>query len=88
MGEDALYGKALSNALSFDTWESGSSKLVVKNKATGDAHWMCNTIMVYTYRVGFGVARSYDQGDARASMCGTSNRSDSHAFLYISQTIY
>jgi hypothetical protein len=38
MGGDALYGKALSNALSFDTWESGSSNLVVKNKATGDAH--------------------------------------------------
>jgi len=43
MGGDALYGKALSNALSSDTWESGNSKLVVKNKATGDAHWMCNT---------------------------------------------
>ena len=34
MGEDALYGKALSNALSFDSSESGSSKLSVKNKAT------------------------------------------------------
>ena len=48
----------------------------------------CVIPMVFAYRVGFGVARSYDQGDARASMCGTSNRSDSHAFLYISQTIY
>lgn len=31
---DAIYEKALSNALSFDSSESGSSKLIVKNKAT------------------------------------------------------
>jgi hypothetical protein len=45
MSEALIYGKALSNALSFDILESGSSKLFVKNKATGDAHWMCNSIV-------------------------------------------
>ena len=27
------------DALSFDFWESGSSEVLVKNKATGDVHW-------------------------------------------------
>jgi len=71
------------NALSFDLWESRKFKLVVKNKATGDAHLMCDAYLVSTYRVGFGVARSYYQGNARASTGGTSNKVDSHAFLYL-----
>lgn len=45
----------------------------------------CVIPLVSTYRVGFSVARSYNQGDARAFQGGTSDRSDSHAFLYISQ---
>ena len=59
MGGDLIYRKALSYALSFDSWNLAVPKLIVKNKATGDAHWMCNTLMVSAYRVGFGVARSY-----------------------------
>ena len=72
-----------------DALESGSFKLIVKNRATVDAHGcvisICKlrrisvafvvTDSVYLHiGVGFGVARSDRQGDARASECGTSNR--------------
>jgi hypothetical protein len=66
MGGDALYGKALSNALSLTlrnlavpNWSSKTKQRVM---LIG-----CVIPMVFAYRVGFGVARSYDQGDARAS---------------------
>ena len=35
-----LYGVTL-DALCFDVRESGSSKLIVKGKATVGAHWVC-----------------------------------------------
>ena len=44
MGGDLIYRKALSYALSFDSWNLAVPKLFVKNKATGDAHLMCNTL--------------------------------------------
>lgn len=41
-------------------------------------------VFVYIHiGVGFGVARFDYQGDARASMCGTSNKLDAHAFLFV-----
>lgn len=69
--------------------------MIVKFKATVDVHgyvisdFVCRQtlsvaciIFVYIHiGVGFGVARFDYQGDARASMCGTSDKHDSHAFL-------
>ncbi len=67
----------------------------VKDKATVDAHGyviLDNQCLVRKYRrwlvylhigVGFGVARFDFQGDARASMRGTSDSTDSRAFSFL-----
>ena len=78
----------------FDTLKSGSFN-PVKNKATVDAHGYviysphCIYTSVNRYGVGvlhigvgFDVARFDGMGDARASECGTSNSTDSHAFSF------
>ena len=72
-----------------DDSESGSSNQLVKKQGNNDVHgyvicvhsiafghhWLFAIFQrVYTYGVGFGVARSNLLGDARASVCGTSNR--------------
>ncbi len=38
MGWALIYKEALSYALSFDSWNLAVPKLIVKCKATGDAH--------------------------------------------------
>jgi len=82
-GGDLIYRKALSYALSFGSKESGSSKQLVKNKATGDAHWMCNTLQ------GICISRGLRRCSSLTSWAmpeplgvGRVTRLDSHAFLY------
>ena len=84
-----------------DSLKSGSFELIVKNKVTKNVHQVyihdtkagkpllasCRNV-VYIQCVGFGVARSDNQGDARASKSGTSDKRTPHAFcIYMNQII-
>ena len=69
-----------------DTSESSKFIIEVKTEATVDAQcWICR-FAVYgngIFGVGFCVARSTSMGNARASMCGTSDKTDSRASFYV-----
>ena len=86
---DLYIGKSVILRFVLDVQESGSSKRIVKKQGNNDAHgyviyvssiaashhWLFAMVVVYLHTgVGFGVARSYYSGDARASVRGTSNR--------------
>ena len=57
MGGTYIIGKRYLYALSFDSEESGSSKTNSQKQSNDGAYRVCSTFIVYTYRVGFGVAR-------------------------------
>ena len=87
--------KRLLQRFVLDILKSGSFN-PVKDKATVDAHGYVipDNHCIYTFRlcrysldvlhigVGFGVARFDGMGNARASECGTSDSTDSRAFLF------
>ena len=86
---DLYIGKSVILRFVLDVQESGSSNKSVNLQSNYDAHgyviyvsliaasyyWLIAIVVVYLHTcVGFGVARSYLLGDARASRCGTSDR--------------
>ena len=74
MSGDALYGKALSNALSLTYRNVAVPKTNSQNKATGDAHGICNTLWYLHIAWASALLVTDNLGDARASRRGTSNR--------------
>lgn len=77
----------------FDNWESRKFTLVRQRQSNETPHWVyCillsalvltlgyEKVSTYTHSVGLDVARFDEQGNVRASGCGTSDRTWLHVF--------